>query len=272
VTFLRADPGPGHDLLTPGEACHPTVIGWMSRRAEPGAVLGLPADLGGPPVDLRPAALGVFLLLERLLEERRQPLREQRIAIQGFGRTGRALAEQLYRAGARIVAVSDISGALYREPGLTVPQVTDYAGQHHRLLGCLEGDGITNLDLLEAPCDILVLAAAPRQVNSRVAAKIQAGIVIEIAPHAIYAPAAKVLDEQDRLVIPSLLALGGASLAFFQEWMERARGATLCTFDGQRLIHAWEDGRSQAQHFKVPLRQGLMIAAISKVAAAVRLN
>lgn len=268
VTFLDLR----HDLLTPGDDCHPTVLGWMSRRAEPGIVLGLAPELGGPPPDLRPTALGAFLLLERILEERRQPLREQRIAIQGFGRTGQALAEQLYRAGARIVALSDISGALYNDSGLDVPQVSAYAAQHHRLLGCLQGEGITNLDLLEAPCDVLVLAAAARQVNLRVAMKIQAPIVIEVAEQAICPPAAKVLDDQDRLVIPSLLARGGASVAFFQEWMERARGATPCTFDGSRIIHAWENSRSQAQHFKVPLRLGVMIAAVGRVAAAVRLN
>ncbi len=250
------------DLLMPGVGCHEMVAGWMSRRVEAGTMLSRPA-----------VAQGVVALLRRILEERRLKLAEQRIAIQGFGFDGRATAELLYESGARIVALSDISGALYRDAGLHVPAIAEYASQHHRLLGCAEGEAVSNLELLECPCDVLILAAAPRQVNTRVAGRIVASIVLEVVDHAIGLPASKILSDRDRLVVPAMLARGGAGEASFQEWLERARGVIVPPiYDGSRLLRAWEETQSSVRFFKVSVKQGAMLVALGRLAAALRLD
>jgi len=262
VTALGPTLGLTRDLLMPGDGCHEMVAGWMSRRVEAGTMLSRPV-----------VAQGVAALLLRILEERRLKLSEQRIAIQGFGFDGRSLAELLFQAGARIVALSDISGALYRDSGLNVPAVAEHASRHHRVLGCSEGDAVTNLELLECPCDVLILAAAPRQVNTRVAGRIVASIVLEVVDHAVGTPATQVLGDRDRLVIPGLLARAGASEVHFQEWLERARGVIPPpAYDGSRLLRAWEETQSSVRFFKVSVKQGALLVALGRLAAALRLD
>lgn len=262
VDALSPTIGLTQDLLTPGEGCHEMVAGWMSRRVEAGTVLTRPV-----------VAPGTFALLQRILEKRRVKFAEQRIAIQGFGFDGRALAEMLFEPGARIVALGDISGALYRDSGLNVSAVAEHASRHSRLLGCAEGEAISNLELLECPCDVLILAAAPRQVNTRIAGKVVASVVIEVVDHAIGPTAAKVMGDRDRLVIPSVLARGGAASMHFQDWLERARGVTRpLTHDASRLLRAWDETQSATRFFKVPVKQGAMMVALGRLASALRLD
>jgi glutamate dehydrogenase/leucine dehydrogenase len=251
-------PGAARDVLTPGRGCHDMVMDWMARRVEPGAALQRPA-----------VAPGAFELLRQIIAS---AFRGKRIAIQGFGRTGSALAKMLVEAGARVVAVSDLSGALYRDSGLNVAAVQEYSERHRRLLDCLEGEAVSNVDLLQSPCDVLILAAAPRQVNAWLAGKITAPIVMEVTEHAICPGAAAILEQDDRLVIPSLLARAGGTLALYHEWMERARGAPPVDFDAARLLRAWSDTQSAMRLFKVSVCQAAMLAAIGRLAVALRLD
>ncbi len=257
--------GPTKDILMPGRGCHDMVMDWMSRRVEPGAALERPG-----------VAPGVLVLLRQILAERGKksadPFAGRRIAIQGFGRTGSTLAKSLYDAGARVIALSDLSGALHRDSGLDVAAVGDYIGKHQRLLGCPEGEPAGNLDLLQSPCDVLILAAAPRQVNAWLAGKIAAPIVMEVAERAICPGAAAVLEQGNRLVIPSLLARAGGTLALYHEWMERSRGAEPVEFDTSRLLRAWADTQAAMRLFKVSVRQGAMLAAIGRLTVALRLD
>ena len=251
-------PGAARDVLTPGRGCHDTVMDWMSRRVEPGSALQRPA-----------VAPGVFVLLRQILAD---SFHGKRIAIQGFGRTGSALAEMLHQAGARVVAVSDLSGALYRDSGLDITAVQEYFERRQRLLDCPAGEAIGNLDLLQSPCDVLILAAAPHQVNAWLAGRITAPIVMEVTEHAIGPGAAAILEQGDRLVIPSLLARAGGTLALYHEWMERARGAPPVEFDVSRLLRAWSDTQSAMRLFKVSARQAAILAAGGRLVVALRLD
>jgi glutamate dehydrogenase/leucine dehydrogenase len=253
VASLAGILGPTSDLLTPGRGCHDMIAGWMLRRLEPGTVLSRPA-----------VAQGIFQLLRRILEERGATLAEQRVAIQGFGSTGRELAGMLHESRARVVALSDVSGGLYRDSGLNVPAVDN--------MGCSEGDAIDNLELLKAPCDILVLAAAPRQVNAWLAEKVAAGIVIEAVQGALLPSAEGVLEEAGRLVIPSLIARAGGTLSIFHEWMERVRGVPPAEFDCARLLHAWSEVQRAMHSFKVQVKQAALLVAIERVARTLRFD
>jgi glutamate dehydrogenase/leucine dehydrogenase len=253
--------GTAKDVLMPGRGCHEMVMDWMARRVEPGAVLERPA-----------IAPGVFVLLRQILAERSQPLTGSRVAIQGFGRTGGSLAKSLHEAGARIVALSDLSGALHRDSGLDVAVVGDYFHRQGRLLDCPEGEPAGNLDLLQAPCDVLILAAAPHQVNAWLAGKIAASIVMEVEAHAVGSGAAAILEQRDRMVIPALLARAGGTLALYHQWMERARGAPPVNLDCARLLRAWAETQSAMRLFRVSVRQGAMLAAIGRLAVALRLE
>src|ERR1035438_7310751 len=231
---------------------------WMSRRVEPGSALQRPA-----------VAPGVFVLLRQILAD---SFHGKRIAIQGFGRTGSALAEMLHQAGARVVAVSDLSGALYRDSGLDITAVQEYFERRQRLLDCPAGEAIGNLDLLQSPCDVLILAAAPHQVNAWLAGRITAPIVMEVTEHAIGPGAAAILEQGDRLVIPSLLARAGGTLALYHEWMERARGAPPVEVDVSRFLRAGPDTDSAMRFFKVSARQAAILAAVGRLVVALRLD
>ena len=237
------------------------IAGWMSRRLEPGTVLSRPG-----------VAQGIFELLRRILEERGATLSEQRVAIQGFGSTGRELAGMLHESHARVVALSDLSGGLYRDSGLDVAAVINESAQGRELAGCSEGDAIDNLDLLRTPCDILVLAAAPRQVNAWLAQKISATTVVEAFEHALLPGAESVLEEGGCLVIPSLVARVGGTLSIFHEWMERARGVPAAGFDRPRLLHAWAKVEGAMRSFKVPAKQAALLIAVDRLAGTLRFD
>jgi glutamate dehydrogenase/leucine dehydrogenase len=110
-------------------------------------------------------------------------------------------------------------------------------------------------------------------MNSRVAGRVIASIAVEVVEHALGSSAAKTLAERDRLVIPSLLARSGAALNWYQEWLEHARGVLRPGgFDGQRLLRAWEETQSASRFFKAPVKQAAMLAAVGRLAAALRLD
>jgi glutamate dehydrogenase (NAD(P)+) len=284
VEALRGTIGPGTDVLMEDMGSNPQVLAWMldahARAAghlEPGAVAGKPAVLFGLPDHADAAAQGVFEALRMTVEESGRKLSGLRVALQGLGQTGSALARLLDDAGARLVAVADISGGMQSDAGLPVPALREWIAGKGVLVGFVEAEPVGNAEMLESGCDVLVLAAVPRQVTTANAPYIRAPLVIEAVEGAITHAAARMLEERRVVVVPALLAGAGATAAAYLEWSLN-RGHEGFLLDGleenirRRMDAAYREARSAALRYNTGLRRGALLAAVEKVAAALRLR
>ena len=284
VAALRGMIGPQCDVLMEDLGSNPQVLAWMldaHARAvghlEPGAVMGKPAVLFGLPDHASAAAQGVFAALRIAVEESGRNLAGLRVALQGLGRMGSTLAPLLQDAGARLVAAADISGGVRCTEGISVPALLDWIASKSVLLGFPEAEGVSNTEMLEADCDLLVLAAAPRQITAANAGHVRASLVIEAAADAITHAAERTLQEQGARVVPAILAGAGATAAAYLEWSLNL-GHENFLLDGVeenirlRIEAAYREARRTAQRYEVSLRRGALLAAVEKVAAALRLR
>jgi glutamate dehydrogenase/leucine dehydrogenase len=284
VEALRGTLGPGTDVLMEDLGSNPQVLAWMldaharsAGRLEPGAIAGKPGVLFGLPDHADAAAQGLFDTLAMAVEESGRKLAGLRVALQGMGRTGSALARLLDDAGARLVAAADISGGVQSPEGLAVPALLEWIASNGMLLGFPSAEPMPNAEVLEIDCDVLVLAAAPHQVTAANAARIRAPLVIEAAAGAITRTAEQILEEHGATAVPAILAGTGATAAAYLEWSLN-QGHENFLLDGveehirQRIQAAYHEARRAAQHYNVNLRRGALLAAVEKVAAALRLR
>jgi len=284
VTALRGILGPGTDVLMEDLGSNPQVLAWMLDaharavgRLEPGAVTGKPGVLFGLPGHADAAAQGLFDTLTLALGESGRKLAGLRVALQGVGQTGSALARLLDDAGARLVAAADISGGVQSDEGLPVPALLGWIASQGMLLGFPEAEPLPNAEVLETGCDVLVLVAAPRQVTAANAARIRAPLVVEAVEGAITHTAGQILEERGLVAIPAILAGAGATAAAYLEWSLNL-GHEGFLLDGVeenirlRIEGAYREARRAAQRYKVNLRRGALLAAVEKVAAALRLR
>jgi glutamate dehydrogenase/leucine dehydrogenase len=284
IAALRGTIGPGTDVLMEDLGSNPQVLAWMldaharaAGRLEPGAVTGKPGVLFGLPDHADAAAQGVFDTLAVAAEESGRKLAGLRIALQGLGQTGSALARLLDDAGARLVAIADISGGVQCDEGIPIPALLEWITSKGVLLGFPEAEPGSNAEVLEAGCDVLVLAAAPRQVTLANAARIRAPLVIEAVEGAITHAAEQILEEGGAIAVPALLAGAGATAAAYLEWSLNL-GHEGFLLDGVeenirlRIEGAYHEAQRAAQRYHANLRRGALLAAVEKVAATLRLR
>jgi glutamate dehydrogenase (NAD(P)+) len=213
------------------------------------------------------------MVTERACERLGWKLAEQRCVVQGFGNVGGIAATELHQKGAKVVAVSDISGGVHDEAGLDIPALHAYVDERGSLEGYDRCERITNEQLLELPCDILVLAAREDQVTALNAHKVQAKLIAEGANGPTSNEADEILAERGIPVLPDILTnAGGVTVSYF-EWVQdigrlfwnrdeiRARLA-------DKLNDAFDRVWELAHQQQLSLRSAALVVAIREVAGA----
>lgn len=284
IQALRGLIGPFTDVIMQDVGSNERILAWMldahahaEGHLHPGVVTNKPEALFGLPGHEQATADGLLLLLEEILEERKGKLAGQRVAIQGFGKLGRSLARLLHQAGARVVAVADISGGLYREDGLDVSALEAHVERTGVLFGYPEAETVCNADVLEARCDVLVPAAVERQLTAVNAEHIQARYVLEGAHGATTRAANKILEARGVTVVPDLLANAGGTAQAYLEWTLNVCYRYLLVGEAEehlkrRILHAYQTVRATARHHHTNLRHAAHLRAVEQVAAALRLR
>jgi glutamate dehydrogenase/leucine dehydrogenase len=248
---------------------------------EPAVVLGKPADMGGLAAPVHPAALGVDLCIRRACAHFGMRLEGSRVAIQGFGKVGMNLARMLFAAGAKIVAVADISGAYVNERGIHVERVAWHQESYGLLDGLEEAVDVVKLDdplgLFELAVDILVPAAVELQVTDENVDRVQARIVAEVAYDPVSPGADRKLYERGTLVIPDILCNAGGVSGHYLEWVQNRVGyywsgdrlrQEVCDLVGQGFDRAMKIAVEEA----IPLRLAAAVLAVKRLAEVVRLR
>jgi glutamate dehydrogenase (NAD(P)+) len=272
--------GPQEDIPAPDMATNEQTMAWMMDTysmqrgyAVPEIVTGKPVALGGSLFRHEATGAGVVMVIERCCAKLGLPLAEQRCVVQGFGNVGGIAASELYAKDACVVAVSDVSGGVHDENGLDIPELRHYAEQHGSLAAYDKGERVTNEELLELPCDILVLAAREDQVSAENAPRVHARVIAEGANGPTSVEADAILADRGILVLPDVLTnAGGVTVSYF-EWVQdlgrlfwdrneiRAKLA-------DQLADAFDRVWRLAEEQDLSLRSAALVAGIREVGAA----
>ncbi|HZQ87774.1 MAG TPA: Glu/Leu/Phe/Val dehydrogenase dimerization domain-containing protein [Acidimicrobiales bacterium] len=219
--------GVNRDIPAPDVNTNAQVMAWMmdafsARHGySPAIVTGKPLDLGGAPGREAATGRGVVYVLEAAARQWGIDLGAVTVAIQGFGNVGSWAARTLHELGVMVVAVSDVKGGVYNPKGLDVPDLLHWAASRRSVVDAVDGgDIITNEEIIELDCDVLIPAALGEVIDRENADKVRARIVVEAANHPTTPIADKILGDRGVRVIPDILANAGGVTGSYFEWAQ----------------------------------------------------
>jgi len=273
--------GPTKDIPAPDVFTNSQIMAWMmdeySRIDEfnsPGFITGKPIVLGGSQGRDRATAQGVTICVEEAAKKRGIDMKGARVVIQGFGNAGSFLAKFMSDAGAKVIAISDAYGALHDPNGLDIDYLLDRRDSFGTVTTLFENT-ISNKELLELECDILVPAAIENQITSENAHKIQATIVVEAANGPTTSEATKILTERGILLVPDVLAsAGGVTVSYF-EWVQNNQGYYWTEEEVneklyKKMIVAFDNVYTVATTRNIDMRLAAYMVGVRKTAEASR--
>jgi len=222
--------GPERDIPAPDVNTNGEVMGWimdtysmLKGYAVPGIVTGKPLDIGGSLGRPEATGRGVMIITREILKKLNIPMKGIRVVVQGSGNVGSISAKLINELGGSIIAISDVSGGIYKESGLDIPDVLRYLSTKGSLLKDYNKDGISrvnNQELLALDCDVLIPAALENQINDKNAKDIKAKIIIEAANGPTTVEADKILADRGIIVVPDILANAGGVIVSYFEWVQ----------------------------------------------------
>jgi len=228
VTEINIVLGERSDIPAPDIGTNPTTMGWImdtfSMQAGytvPGVVTGKPIELGGSEGRVEATGRGVIVSAEEACHMCNMNLSGSRIVVQGFGNVGSVAARLAEQQGAIIVGISDASGGIYNPKGLPVEELYHkYSGVDGGIHNFKDCDPISNEDLLELDCDILIPSAISAQIHAGNADKIRAKLVVEGANGPTTPDADRILSDKGIVVVPDILANAGGVVTSYFEWVQ----------------------------------------------------
>jgi len=275
--------GINRDIPAPDMGTNAQTMAWMMdaygqiHGYTPGIVTGKPVALGGSLGREEATGRGVFTMLEELCRELGREPASVRVAVQGFGNVGSWTARLAAQAGFTIVAVSDLYGGTYREAGLSIDLVLAHCRKGGRMGDYGGGAPITNEELLELPCDVLVPAATGDVIGDWNWNAVRAGIIVEGANHPVSASADAALADRGVRIVPDIVAnAGGVIVSYFEwtqniqqfRWPEERVNSELHTM----LTKAYRAVCDLSNEHGITMRQAAYRIAVGRVADAIELR
>ncbi len=283
--------GPDVDIPAPDVYTNQMVMGWMmdqysiiQRKITPAVVTGKPVSMGGSLGRETATAMGAFFVMQNALTRMNRHPKDTTVAVQGFGNAGAIIAELLFSAGYKVVAVSDSKGGVFAAEGLDIPSLRHMKDSTRTLKAVyckgtvcsqVEHRVITNAQLLELDIDILVPAALENQITAENGDRIQARYIFEVANGPITSEADTILETKGIQVFPDILVnAGGVTVSYF-EWVQNRNGLywTLeevndrleksITLEAERI---W----AIAQDLNISLRTAAYVHALNRLGDAIK--
>lgn len=273
--------GPTKDIPAPDVFTNSQIMAWMmdeySRIDEfnsPGFITGKPIVLGGSHGRETATAKGVTIVLKEAANKKGLNVKDARVIVQGFGNAGSYLSKFLHDSGAKVVGISDAYGALYDPKGLDIDYLLDRRDSFGTVTK-LFNNTITNKELLEQECDILVPAAVENQITKENANNIKASIVVEAANGPTTMEATKILTDRGILLVPDVLAsAGGVTVSYF-EWVQNNQGYYWSEQEidqklNEIMIKSFNTIYNTAKTRRVDMRLSAYMVGVRKMAEASR--
>jgi len=274
--------GPHRDVPAPDVYTNEQTMAWIMDTYSqlkgyrvPESVTGKPIEIGGSEGRVCATSLGLSYCVREAAEKLNLKLKGSTVALQGFGNVGYNAANILHNMGCKIVAVSDSSGGIQCNAGLNPYKVHAYKNRTGSVRGYNDCSDITNPELIQTKCDILVPAAMENQITKQNATGVKAKIVAEGANGPTTPDADKVLHEKDIWIIPDILAnSGGVTVSYF-EWVQNLTREhwTLDEVNSKlekKIVKAFEDVHKLAKKEESDMRTAALMLGVGRVAHALK--
>jgi glutamate dehydrogenase/leucine dehydrogenase len=274
--------GPDTDIPAPDVYTTPEIMGWMldeyqklTGKKSPEFITGKPLELGGSKLrDIATALGGVYVLEEAV---KKVKLKDKTVAIQGFGNAGMNMAQLLAERGYAIVAVSDSKGGIYDSKGLNIAEVVKIKKSQGTVVEYARGTKISNEELLESNCSILIPSALSGVITAENAGKIRARIVLELANGPTTTEADEMLSSRKVLVLPDILAnAGGVTVSYF-EWVQNKKKESWSEMEVKKKLQekmnsAFKQIWKEFSDDKKSFRTAAYVVALKKIIAAEKIK
>jgi glutamate dehydrogenase (NAD(P)+) len=283
--------GPEKDIPAPDMGTDARVMAWImdtysmhAGYSVPGVVTGKPVSVGGSRGRVEATGRGVLTVAQKAYAHRGRALEGATVAVQGFGNVGSVAARLLAQAGAKIVAVSDVSGGVYNARGLDIEAMEHHRAQVGRTwtveagrMDRIPGDAITNAQLLELPVDLLIPAAMEGQITAENAPRIRARMIVEGANGPTTLDADRILNEAGIPVVPDVLANAGGVIVSYFEWVQDIQAFFWEENEvNDRLTRimsrSFDEVMAVVEREGIPMRQAAYILGVQRVLEATRIR
>lgn len=286
IDKISAIISPNTDIPAPDVGTNAQTMDWMvdeysklKGESVYGIVTGKSIEIGGSKGRNEATGRGVcFVTLEMMKKYNMKP-EDCKIVIQGMGNVCSISAKLLAEEGAKIVAVSDVSCAIYNENGLDIAGIYKYLDSGKNLLDGYTGDckRITNAELLELPCDILIPAALENQITAENADRIKAKIVIEAANGPTSVEADEILNKKGVKVLPDILSNSGGVIVSYFEWVQNLQNFYWEEDDvnaklKRQIVGAFNDVFDAREKYDCTFRVAAYIVALNRLVTAKKLR
>jgi len=274
--------GPNSDIPAPDMGTNGQIMAWLMDTYSmhkgytvPAVVTGKPVSIGGSEGRIDATGRGVVIVTEEAYRRLGKSLEGAAVVVQGFGNVGGAAARLFAEKGANVVAVSDVGGSVYNSQGLNIAALTAHVRQSGSVIGFPEADSVSNQEILELPCDVLVPAAMQGQITGVNAGKVQARMIVEGANGPTSPDADAILHDRGILLLPDVLAnAGGVTVSYFEWvqdiqsffWTEAEVNERLARILSRAFAEVWAAGETH----KVDLRTAAYLVGVARVADATR--
>lgn len=281
--------GPDVDIPAPDVYTNPMIMGWMmdqyniiKRQLSPAVVTGKPVTIGGSLGRDTATAMGAFFVVQTLLPKFDLNPQATTVAVQGFGNAGAEIAELLWEAGYKVVAVSDSQGGIYAKQGLDIPSIRSFKDSNKGIkavycedsvCNIIEHEILTNEQLLALDVDVLVPAALENQITEANVNDVKAKFIFEVANGPIDSAADVVLEARGIQVIPDILVnAGGVTVSYF-EWVQNRSGLYWTLEEvNQRLKHKMVEETEaiwkKSQELSVSMRTAAYVYGLNRLGEA----
>lgn len=268
--------GVHRDIPAPDIGTNPQVMAWILEEYSknhgftPAIVTGKPIELGGSAGRLEATGHGVANLTARVAADMSLTITDSSVAIQGFGNVGSHAARCLAAMGARVIALSDVRSGVFCDAGIDIERAQLHVTETGWLEGLRGTEPISNAELLELPCDILIPAAVEATISRDNAEAVQARLVVEAANMPVTHLADAILQDQGITVVPDLLANAGGVLVSYYEWVQNLQEfpwelETVLQRLEQCLGRVYEQVRDHSRQRQTDLRTAAYELAIGRV-------
>ncbi len=272
--------GPDRDIPAPDVNTNSQTMAWImdtfsmhAGHTVPAVVTGKPLSIGGSEGRNEATARGAVYTIIEAAKAIGLDLDGSRVVVQGFGNAGLHSARLMAELGANVIAVSDTSGGIMSAKGLDIAKVEAFKRETGKVQGLPGADRVTNSELLELDCDILIPAAIENQIGAHNAGDIKAKIVAEAANGPTSPEADRILDDKGVMLIPDILCnAGGVTVSYF-EWVQDLqnlfwREATINARLKEVMVKSFNDVLDLSRKHKVDMRTAAYMLAVSRVADA----
>ena len=276
--------GPEKDVPAPDMNTNEQTMAWMmdtfsmhARHTVTASVTGKPIEIGGSRGRKEATGRGLLFVCNEACKKFGFNIDETRVVIQGAGNVGGTAALLMHAAGYKIIALADITGALYNPNGLDIPGVLRYLRENKTVEGYTEAEHIGTAEMLELECEILMPAATENQITTHNADRIRCKILAEGANGPTTADADEIVSAKSIFVIPDILAnAGGVTVSYF-EWVQDRMGffwneETVNTRLLEVMVSSFNDVVGFANKYRVNTRLAAYMLAIDRVAYDTRLR